>query len=408
MGFKLFSKSGRKILSVLPASLAASQLLAASPEDQGKLVAANTAFAFDLMNRVAGAQPNGNVFISPFSVSSVLQMVENGAAGQTKAEMQQALKTSGLSAESLNAAFRDLNQQFTGRKDVVLNLANGLWFQTSFHLKPAFVDDNQKFFQAELTGVDFGDPQSANIINDWANKQTQGKINEVVQFPFDPLTRLILANAIYFKGKWEKPFEKSATQPRPFHLANGQSQQAPMMVQGGEFAYQENADFQAVKLPYNGGLQMELYLPGTNSTPQMFLDDMAGNQKRRDVIRAGFSQREGSVTLSKSKIEYEIVLNGPLQTLGMKSAFAGNADFSGIADEAVFISQVKQNSFVDVNEEGTEAAAVTALTMRAMAMQMPSLDRFTMILDRPFFFVISDVSTGSILFLGVVNDPVGR
>jgi serine protease inhibitor len=375
--------------------------------DQDRLVDANTAFAFDLMGRVMQAQPGANVFISPFSVSSVLQMVENGAAGATKTEMQQALKTSGLSAASLNAAFRGLNQQFTARKDVTLNLANGLWFQAGFHLKPAFADDNRKFFQAELSGVDFGDPQSARTINDWADQQTRGKIKEVVQFPFDPLTRLILANAIYFKGKWDTPFKKSATRPHPFHLANGESKRTPMMAQDGDFAYQENPDFQAVKLPYAGGLQMELYLPGTNSTPKMFLAGTAGSQKWRDNIQAGFRRREGSVTLPKFKIEYEIRLNEPLEALGMTSAFDRNADFSGIANEPLFISAVKQKSFVDVNEEGTEAAAVTSVTMEALSIRMPPPDRFTMVLDRPFFFVISDVSTGSILFMGVVNDPAG-
>src|ERR1700761_3133319 len=137
-----------------------------SPDGE-KLVAANTVFAFDLMGRVTQAQPSGNVFISPYSVSSALQMVENGAAGETKTEMQQTLQTTGLALPALNSAFKDLNQHLTAHKDVTLNLANGLWFQTGFHLKSTFAEDNQKFFQAELTGVDFSNPQSAKTINDW-------------------------------------------------------------------------------------------------------------------------------------------------------------------------------------------------------------------------------------------------
>ncbi len=398
-------KSSRQVLAATAASLAATQLLAGSSADQEKLVGANNAFAFDLMHQITQARPGANVFVSPFSVSSVLQMVNHGAAGVTQTEMQQALKTSGLSAAALNAAFKELDQQFAGRKDVVLNLANGLWIQTGFQLKPAFVADNREFFQAELAKVDFLAPESAQTINDWANRQTRGKITKVVGFPFPPLTRLILANAIYFKGTWVDLFDKHLTWPRDFHLANGESKSVPMMQRAGHFIYQETPDFQAVKLPYNGGLQMELYLPQTNSTPAKLLAGWLAGDNWQKVIQVGFRQREGSVTLPKFKIEYEVLLNDPLKALGMKSAFAGSADFSGIADEPLFISQVKQKSYVDVNEEGTEAAAVTTVTMRAMAVRRPPPDRFRMILDRPFLFVISDVNTGSLLFLGTVNDP---
>ena len=371
-----------------------------------KLLDANTAFAFDLMNQITQAKPDANVFISPYSVSSVLQMVENGAAGQTRAEMQKALRTAGLSTDSLNAEFKELDHQFTGRQDVILNLANGLWYQQGFHLKPAFVADNQKYFQAGLAGVDFDSAQSAQIINDWADQQTKGKIKDVVQFPFPPQTRLILANAIYFKGRWVEPFKKRLTRPHPFHLGGDQTKQTPMMTQEGTFAYQDNPDFQAVKLPYRGGLQMELFLPATNSSPRAFLSDVTGKPSWREQIEGGFNRREGSVTLPKFKMEYEVQLNHPLQALGMKSAFGPEADFSGIADEKLFISQVKQKSYVDVNEQGTEAAAVTTTTMAALAMPMRPPNRFTLVLDRPFFFAISDVNTGSILFMGVVNDPV--
>ena len=178
-----------------------------------------------------------------------------------------------------------------------------------------------------------------------------------------------------------------------------------MMFKQGDFAFQENPEFQAVKLFYRGGLQMELFLPETNSNPATLLAGLAGNETRRADIQTGFNFREGSIILPKFKIEYQTRLNEPLQALGMKNAFAAAADFSGIANERLFISEVKQKSFVDVNEEGTEAAAVTTVTMTALAARRSPPDSFTMILDRPFFFVISDVSTGSILFMGVVNDP---
>jgi serpin B len=399
-----FSDLRRNFLFSLFLTLASLQSAVAGPFEDDKLVSANVGFAFDLMRQVVQAQPDANVFISPFSVSSVLQMTGNGAAGETKSEMQQVLKTAGMSSGSLNAAFKDLDQQFAARKDVTLNLANGLWFQQGFHLKPAFVGDNQKYFQAELAGVDFDSPQSAKTINTWADRQTKGKIKEVVQYPFPPLTRLILANAIYFKGNWVQPFKKNLTGPRDFHLVDGQSRQTPMMAQGGHFVYQETPDFQAVKLPYKGGLQMELFLPATNSSPQKLVADFAAKENWQKNIETGFNDREGSVVLPKFKMEYAVKLNETLKALGMKSAFAANADFSGIATERLFISEVKQKSFVDVNEEGTEAAAVTTVTMTALAGHSPS-DSFAMILDRAFFFVISDMASGSILFMGIVNDP---
>lgn len=178
-----------------------------------------------------------------------------------------------------------------------------------------------------------------------------------------------------------------------------------MMLQRGNFIYQETPDFQAVRLPYKGALQMELYLPQPGSTPQKLLARLAGDQAWREKVQTSFSRREGSVTLPKFKTEYKITLNAPLEALGMKSAFKDSANFSGMANEPLSISEVKQKSYVDVDEEGTEAAAVTVVGVRASAIMRPPPNRFTMVLDRPFFFVISDMDTLSILFMGIVNDP---
>jgi serine protease inhibitor len=397
-----------KLISVcLATSVAVLATFSGFAADQEKLVAANTAFAFDLMHQVAKAEPDANVFISPYSVSSALQMTAVGAAGETRIEMQRVLGTDGLAEGSLNAAFKDLDRQFNGREEVTLNLANGVWFQEGFHLKPAFVDINQKFYHAGLASVNFASPDSAQAINAWADHQTKGRIKDVVQFPFPPRTCLVLANAIYFKGTWVAPFKKNLTWPRDFHLAGGQARQTPMMAQEGSFMYQENRDFQAVKLPYKGGLQMELYLPQPGSTPQKLVERFAAKATTREAVQNEFAWREGSVTLPKFKIEYQINLNDPLQAMGMHKAFDGDADFSGAADQPLFIREVKQKSYVEVNEEGTEAAAVTTVTAAHSIARMPPPNRFTMILDRPFFFVISDINTGSILFTGIINNPVG-
>ena len=299
-----------------------------------------------------------------------------------------------------------MNQSLDSQTNVILNLANGIWYQNEFHLKSGFVSGNKNYFQAELAGVDFGNPKSADIINDWADKKTRGKIQNVVQFPFLPLTRVILANAIYFKGKWAEPFDKNETQPRAFYLADGETKQTPMMSQRKTFSCQEGDGFQAVRLPYAGNrLQMYLFLPATNSDPQKLLTDFNGEDWHRKILPR-FTDREGFLAFPKFKLNYNILLNDSLQALGMRQMFSeGSANFSAMADEPLFVGVVKQKSFVAVDEEGTEAAAVTTITMLNRDIEMNRPKPFEMIVDRPFLFVIADEQTQSILFMGIVSNP---
>lgn len=383
--------------------IASLQALADLSADQSKLASANTAFAFDLFGQVSHEQPDANIFISPFSVSTVLQMIENGAAGTTKEEMEQVLHTGHLPTNALNAACRSLNQSLNSQTNAILELANAIWYKQSIPLKPAFVSANKEFFGAELGAVDFGSPQSAQTINDWASNNTRGKIQQVVQWPFPPLTRLVLANAIYFKGKWEIPFDEKDTKPHVFHLAGGGEKQVPTMWQHGQFAYQEGDGFQAVRLPYTGRrLWMEIFLPTADSSLTNLLARFNTDLERTKMLY-GFVRREGTLALPRFKLEYGAKLNDSLQALGMKRAFH-DADFSGMSDEPLALSEVKQKSYIEVTEEGTEAAAVTVGMMRATAILRP-LKPFEMIVDRPFFFVIEDGQTRSILFMGAVYEP---
>ena len=389
MNTTIFPKTNRRGVwfgvLMCAASLAA---LADLPANQAKLDVANTGFAFDLLKQIAGEQPGTNIFISPFSVSTVLQMVANGAAGDTKAEMQRVLKTAGLPAETLNAACKDLNQSLNSQTNVILNLANAIWYKEGFHLKPGFVSDNKNFFPAELAGVDFGKPESAQTINDWADNSTHGKIKEVVRWPFPPLTRVILANAIYFKGKWDRPFDKQATKDHAFNvLSGGTPKQVPTMWQHGHFNYQQGDGFQAVRLPYAGGhLQMFLFLPDTNSSPAKLLADLNADTWR-DKILPEFRDKEGTLAFPRFKLDYDVTLNDPLKALGMRQAFATGQIFQPWPMSRLFVSEVKQKSFVEVNEEGTEAAAVTTVVMEGSAIMKP-IKPFEMIVDRPFLFVI--------------------
>ena len=379
--------------------------MVASAQESGALPDADNGFGLDLLRQVASGQPGQNIFISPFSAATALQMVANGAAGETKMEMQQVLHTTGIAPPALNADCKALNESLNSQKDVILDLANGIWYQNNFHLKPAFVSDNRKFFDAELAAVDFLSPASAKTINDWADKQTRGKIQGVVSYPFPPATKVVLANAIYFKGKWEEQFEKNLTLPRNFHFPDGSVRQVPMMSKRHSFSYEEGDGFQAVEMPYVGDrLEMILFLPATGTSPQQLLEKFKG-ETWRDKILPGFSLYEGFLAFPKFRMDYDVTLNDPLKALGMPRAFSGNADFSAMADRPVCISEVKQKSYVAVDEEGTEAAAVTTVTVTALAMPMRPARNFTMIVDRPFFFVISDRRTQTILFMGIVNDP---
>ena len=377
----------------------------ADATDLSKLTRANNGFAFDLLRQSAAGQPDQNVFLSPYSAFNALQMLNNGAAGKTRAEIQSVLKIENLPPDELNGASRDLRQSLLSQTNVALDVANSIWVNQGFELKPDFLAANQRFFQAELGSVNFQTPEAADTINQWAKTNTRGKINHVVAFPFPVHTELVLADAIYFKGEWKKPFDKSRTQRRFFYLANGIIKQKPMMSQHGKFRYQQAGDFQAIQLPYSGNrLEMMLFLPATNSSPAKLLTEIDGTNWESKILPF-FFEREGTVTFPKFKLNYEIALNLPLQALGMQQAFLpGSANFSAMSADPLYVNLVKQKSYVDVNEEGTEAAAVTTVTVAASVMMRP-LAPFEMLVDRPFLFVIADDATRVILFTGIINDP---
>jgi serpin B len=366
---------------------------------------ADNRFAFSLLAQIASAAPSQNIFISPYSVSTVLQILDNGAAGKTQTEIQRALCTENLPLDQVNEASRELNQSLQADSDVELDMANSIWFETGIQLKPAFVSTNKKNFQSKLASVDFKTPEAADTINQWAGKKTRGKINDIVAFPFPADTALILANAIYFKGKWANPFDPSLTQPRYFYPSGEIVKMTQMMSQEGNFNYEEGKDFQAVELPYTGGyLDMIVFLPATNCSPEKILARFNG-QNWQETFLQQFSTCEGRLILPKFKISYDILLNDPLQALGMRQAFIfGSANFSSIAADPLFVSEVKQKSYIEVNEETTEAAAVTSVLI-SRAIANANSRPFDMRVDRPFLFMISDGSSGTILFAGIINDP---
>jgi len=381
--------------------------LFASPADEQKLELGDNNFGFTLLKQLAKNQPAANIFISPYSAATVLKMVGNGAAGETKAEMDEVLGTKGLSANTVNAANKaiavSLNKFNT---DVILTMANAIWYMRGETVKPDFLALNRQFFGSTIGPIDFAEPHSVDAINAWANEKTHGRISRIADGMIDPVyTKLFLANAVYFKGKWSDPFKPKNTKDRPFHVRGGGEKVIPMMTRSKTFTYQQGAGYQAVRLPYVGeNLAMYIFLPETNSSPEQLLGIMNGDGWQR-VTKPGFTEKEGLLVLPKFKLEYSVELKQPLQALGMKRAFEmGQADFSGIAPQ-LYISAARQRTFIEVNEEGTEAAATSAVGIQVLGIKEPPLNPFKMIVDRPFLFLIEDSQTGTILFMGLIFDP---
>jgi serpin B len=379
-------------------------LWAADP-DLEKLASANTSFGFNLMKQLVDERPTDNVFISPYSVSAALQMVWQGAGGQTKSEMDHALSLSNLKPDSAGNAYKQLDTSIkSAAAEVALNVANSIWYAPNVELKPQFVSINQNFYGAKLSALDFTDPRSAGVVNSWVSEATHGKISKIVEPPLSSMTGLILANAIYFKGNWEHRFDNNATKDASFHLRDGSQKQTQMMRQSRKFSYQEDGGFQAIRLPYVGDrLAMLVFLPATNSTPNKLLADLNGEAWQQKIMPK-FQEREGTIALPRFKLQFKVDLVQALKGMGIHEAFSSVANFSGIAKAGLYVSGVDHASFVEVNEEGTEAAAATEVRV-ALASAMPTIKPFQMIVDRPFFFAIEDRSTRSILFMGLINDP---
>lgn len=369
-----------------------------------KVVNANNKFGFKLFSEVLKQENSEkNVFVSPSSVAIALAMTYNGASGSTQKAMAKTLELQGMNLSEINSSYADLKRLLENPDvNVQLTIANSLWADKNASLQPDFLKRNQEFYKAQVTNLNFQDASAPNIINTWVKDNTKGKINQIVD-KIDPDQMLFLINAIYFKGKWSNEFNKSKTASFPFYLASGSQKNHPMMSQDGDYRYQENGQFQAVSLPYgkDGKVSLYIFLPKQNSNLQALYQNL--NAENWEKWMNQFRRREGSIRLPRFKTDYDVTLNDSLKALGMEEAFSKQANFSGIGKNLA-ISQVKHKTFVEVNEEGTEAAAATSVGIVATsATQKP--EPFKMIVDRPFFCAIRDNQTGSILFMGSIMEP---
>jgi len=371
------------------------------------VVAGNTQFALVLYEALRGRE--GNLFFSPFSLSTALAMTYAGARGRTAVEMAGTLRFM-IGQPELHGAFAALVQRLQGggeRRAYQLAIANTLWGQTGYGFLPSFVELTQRYYGAGLREVDFAHATEAarSAINTWVEQQTQGRItNLLAPGVLGPLTRLVLTNAIYFKGDWEEPFSRNATRREPFLTSAGGQVTVPMMRRTGWMKYLEADLFQALELPYAGGdLSMLVFLPREAGGLPAFEQTLTDSSLAGWLAKLGWEEVE--THLPRFKLTEELLLNEVLSGMGMPLAFdSARADFSGMdGGDELYISAVVHKAFVEVNEEGTEAAAATgvALAGRAMPVQRPPVFRA----DRPFVFLIRDTRSGSILFMGRVTDP---
>jgi serine protease inhibitor len=365
-----------------------------------RLVAANTKFGFNLFHTLSKQQPNENIFISPTSVALALSMTYNGVSGETKQEMTKVLELTGMTTQEINAANQGLQNSLQKIDPTVqVLIANSLWAQQGFSLKPEFLQTNQEYYQANVTELDLINPQSLSIINNWVSQKTQGKIEKIVD-KIRPDEVLFLINAIYFKGNWKTPFDKSKTANKTFSLSDGSSKQHPMMSQTAVYGYYETDKFEAVSLPYGkeGSLSMYIFLPRLNSNLETFLQQLTPENWNKWMQE--FRKTNCIIEIPRFKIEYEVELKSTLIALGMAGIFdISKADFSAMTDDNVAVASVKHKTFVEVNEEGTEAAALTSIHL--LRSRLP----FQMNVNRPFFCAIQDHTTGTILFMGTIVDP---
>ncbi|MCX6841956.1 MAG: serpin family protein [candidate division WOR-3 bacterium] len=393
--------------------------------DLKALAQAADGFGFRLFRKEVDAKPGSNVFISPASIAMALTMTCNGAASGTREVMAKVLGLEDMSQDQVNRASAVLRTALVDPDPKVqLAIANSLWgrlvkpgsiwAQWGFKFRPDFLDANRRYFAAKVSMLDFDQPSARDVINKWVSENTRGKIPRIV----DTITQehvLFLVNAVYFKGTWSEKFDSMLTRDKDFHPTRGSVSRVRMMAQDGGYQYYESEDFQAVRLPYGTSrVGMYVFLPDSNSNLQHLYSMLDGSVWKTWLGR--FSSRPGHVELPKFRLDYETELSDVLKELGMAVAFDRNqADFSRMVefgpqagpDARARIDAVRHKTFVDVNEGGTEAAAVTSVEIgvAGAALEEPPPKPFVMIVDRPFMCAICDDETGAVLFLGSIVNP---
>ena len=368
-----------------------------------ELINAGSEFGLELFRKILESDDcPENMMISPTSVAIALGMTYNGAEGETKTAFEATLRHQGLSREEINDIYKALiDYLLKADNQVIFEIANSIWYRQNFTVLKPFIDLNKKYYYADVRELDFANANAVKIINDWVALKTHDKIKDVLDnIPPDAVMYLI--NALYFNGMWKYQFDEKVSFTGDFNGESGVSQ-VKYMKNENSYRYFENELLSAVELPYgNGNFVMQVFLPNTGKTTDDLIKNLTPSTWKNWM--GSFSQRnEVTVQLPRFKYEYKSLLNDPLIDMGLGNAFdPGLADFSSISDYQLYISRVIHQTFIDVNEKGTEAAAVTVVEMELTSVQPKTY----FIADRPFIYAISEKNTGALLFMGKVGNPL--
>ncbi|GHB52897.1 serpin family protein [Persicitalea jodogahamensis] len=365
------------------------------------IAARTTDFAFDFFKKFQATQPaNENIFVSPLSLHMALGMLLNGAEGETAQQISKSLKMEGVSQADLNQAYQALLEGLPkADPKVQLGLANSVWYRNTFKVEDNFLNVLRQSFDAEVAGLNFDDPNAKDKINAWASDKTNGKIKKVID-QIKPSDVLFLMNALYFKGDWQIQFDPNKTSDAPFLLADDGEKTVKMMRVKEKFKVTQRNDFAAVQLPYAAGnFNLTLLIPGPNSQVDKVIEGLSASTWNE--LQTAMREQQVTVGLPRFTLEYDAKLNDVLQTMGMARAFSNQAELGKINPTAdLFVSLVKQNTYLGIDEKGTEAAAVTTV-----GVGLTSVPVEPYVADHPFVLIISEKTSNTILFMGKIMNP---
>lgn len=371
-----------------------------------QLIEANNEFGFELFRTIVQNSTEENIMVSPLSVSLALGMAYNGADGDTKTEMEQAMKLNGLTPEQINQSYKMLVDALQSLdEDVIFEIANAIFYKTGFDVKQDFLDLNNTYYNAEVDDLDFSSPAALETINGWVAEKTHDKITKILD-KLSPYDRMVLLNAIYFYGTWATRFDEEGTKMLPFTKVDGTTPEVAMMNKEDKLWYTTNDLFSAIQLPYGTGqYNMTVLLPQTGKTSNDVIESL--NNNTWENWSGEFELTDHVVvTMPRFKFGFETGLKEVLKEMGMVKAFSNiEADFSNISDQFLYISSVIHKTYIDVNETGTEAAAVTAIVFLTTSVGPEGPQKIYFTVDRPFVFAITEKDTNAILFIGEVQNP---
>jgi serine protease inhibitor len=369
------------------------------------VVQSSNDFSFKLFEKVVEAGGDSNSVISPLSISMALGMTLNGADGTTYDAMQKTLEWQGLSEDQINAAYHNLIKSLVALDPkIVFEIVNSIWYQQNFEVEQNFIDVNKRFFNAEVNALDFSDPSAIDVINQWVNAKTNGKIEEIIE-NIETNVVMFLINTIYFKGIWSLKFDEKLTTDDYFYLPDGSYKLCKMMKQKWDHEYFENETFQAIDLAYgDGNFKMTIFLPKDEFDIDVLISNFTPDNW--NLWMNSFKKDSVNILFPKFKVEFKIKLNDVLSKLGMDIAFSPfSADFTRIRKAGeLWIDKVLHKTFLEVNEEGTEAAAATVVEICELS--AGGENELTMHVNKPFVFFIRETTSNTILFMGKIVDPV--